>query len=192
MVKKTNVPVKISYSLLIHAGSYKNFLKKFEEQFPDMEITFVKKKATHYYVVIITDIKDNEYKKQDLYKLPIMALREEFSNYLFFKSIRTYNNVLRLMYHGKDNKEAPYNLFVDMLTPFEKYNFSEIDDTTKKVEYTNIDEKNIEVSTTIFGQSIVDKSTQIGIFNTNECIVDNINYNFIDIIKKQNLKIGII
>ena len=90
---KTAMPANISYILLVHAGSYKDFVKKMERDFKDLEIKYTKQKAIHYYIVTVTENGKTEYKKEDIYKLPIMGMREEFSNYLFFKSIKAYNNV---------------------------------------------------------------------------------------------------
>ena len=113
---KTAMPANISYTLLVHAGSYKDFVKKMERDYPDLEIKATKQKAVHYYLVLVSENGNTDYKKEQIYKLPIMAMREEFSNYIFFKSVKAYNNVLKLMYNGKEDNNAPYNfIFSTML-----------------------------------------------------------------------------
>src|SRR5574344_728573 len=114
------MPANTSYTILVHAGSFKDFNKKLLADFPHLKIQSVKNRAVHYYIVHLMEDGVIEYKKENIYKLPIMAFREEFSNYLFFKNVKGYNNVLRLMCNGKENENAPYDLFQEMLTGFEK------------------------------------------------------------------------
>ena len=52
---KTAMPANISYVLLVHAGSYKDFVKKMERDFKDLEIKYTKQKAIHYYIVTVTE-----------------------------------------------------------------------------------------------------------------------------------------
>ena len=46
-MEKTDMPANISYTLLVHAGSYKDFTKKMEREFPDLEIKATKQTAVH-------------------------------------------------------------------------------------------------------------------------------------------------
>jgi hypothetical protein len=188
---KTAMPANISYTLLVHAGSYKDFIKKMERDFKDLEIKYTKQKAVHYYIVMVTENGKTEYKKEDIYKLPIMGMREEFSNYLFFKSIKAYNNVLKLMLNGKENNNAPYELFVEMMTPIEKYKFGDVNKDTKSVKYSRKQGAQ-EVDTSIYGSHIYDAKTLSEVFEGYEIAVDDKKIDYIDLIKKQKLTVGVI
>lgn len=186
------MPVDISYTLLVHAGSYKDFLKKFEKNFPNMEIEETKVKAIHYYIIHIKETGKAVYKKEDIYKLPIMAMREEFSNYLFFKSVKAYNNVLRIMFKDREEKDIPYLLYQEMLTPLEKYMYADIDKDTKEIKYSITKQNNEELETTVFNSGIFNKSTIEDIFTLEKIKVDDEDKTFADLIKDQKLLIGII
>ena len=89
------VPAFISHTVLIHAGSYKDFTVKLTTKYPKLAIKFVKKIAIHYFIVQLEDHNDKAISNKEIYNnLPIMALREEFSGFIFFKSTKAYNNVL--------------------------------------------------------------------------------------------------
>ena len=188
---KTSMPANISYTLLVHAGSYKDFTKKMARDFPELEIKSTKQRAIHYYIVLVTETGKVEYKKEDIYKLPIMGMREEFSNYLFFKSIKAYNNVLKLMLNGKENPKAPYELFVEMMTPIEKYKFGDVNKDTKGIAYKH-KEGTQEVITSIYGKNIYDAKTLNEVFNGYDITIDNKEIDYIDLIKKQKLTVGVI
>ena len=189
---RTAMPANISYTLLVHAGSYKDFVKKMERDFADLEIKYTKQKAVHYYIVCVTENGKTEYKKEDIYKLPIMGMREEFSNYLFFKSIKAYNNVLKLMLNGKENNNAPYDLFVEMMTPIEKYKYGKVDKDTKSLKYTRKLGQQ-EVDTYMYGgQHIYENKTLEEVFDSINMKVDDKEIDFIDLIKKQKLTVGVI
>lgn len=191
-MEKTSMPQNFSYTLLVHAGSYQDFLKKISNNYPDLNIVSVKKRATHYYVILVTENGKTSYKKEDIYKLPIMGLREEFSNYIFFKSIKAYNNVLKFMFDGKNNKEAPYELFNEMLTGFEKYKYGDISDDTKKIEYVIDQETKEPTYVTTYSNNIWSVTTLSKLFLTNKLKVDDVEVDLLDILKKQDLKIGIL
>ena len=188
---KTAMPANISYTLLVHAGSYKDFTKKMEKSFPDLVIKNEKQKATHYYVVMVTENGKTEYRKEDIYKLPIMALREEFSNYVFFKSVKAYNNVLKLMLNGKENDKAPYELFVEMLTPIEKLKYGEVNKDTKSLKYIRKQGAQ-EVETSVFGEHIFSAKVLGELFEGYEVSVDDKPIDYVDLIKKQKLTVGVI
>lgn len=191
-MENSSMPANISYTLLVHAGSYKDFEKKIDKNFPELEIKYVKQKAVHYYIVLVTETGKIDYDKKSIYSLPIMAMREEFSNYIFVKSTKAYNNVLKLMLDGKNNKEAPYELFVDMLTPFEKYKYGKVNKDTKTISITE-KEKGEEKTTTYFNSSsMYDKETLEVVFFNNNLKTDDQDIDFISLIKKQKLVIGVI
>lgn len=191
-MENSSMPANISYTLLVHAGSYKDFEKKMEKNFPELEIKNVKQKAVHYYIVLITETGKIDYDKKSIYTLPIMAMREEFSNYIFVKSVKAYNNVLKLMLDGKNNKEAPYELFLEMLTPFEKYKYGKVNKDTKTISITE-KEKGEEKTTTYFNSSsMYDKETLEAVFFNNNLKTDGQDIDFISLIKKQKLVIGVI
>jgi hypothetical protein len=188
---KNAMPANLSYVLLVHAGSYKDFTKKIARDFPDLEIKADKQRATHYYVVIVTENGKTEYKKEDIYRLPIMGMREEFSNYLFFKSVKAYNNVLKLMLNGKENNNAPYDLFIEMLTPFEKYKYGKVSQETKSIKYTQ-KQSGQEVDTTICGAHIFNAKTLNEVFSGYDFQVDDKEIDFVELIKKQKLTVGVV
>lgn len=188
---KTAMPANISYTLLIHAGSYKDFVKKIARDFPDLEIKYTKQRAVHYYIVQVTENGKTDYKKEDIYKLPIMGMREEFSNYLFFKSVKAYNNVLKLMLNGKENDKAPYELFVEMMTPIEKYKYGNVDKNVKTLKYTH-KEGAQEVNTSIYGGHIYEIKTLSEVFNGYAITVDDKEIDYVELMKKQSLTIGVI
>lgn len=186
---KNEMPSNISYTLLIHGGSLKAFLNKMAKDYPDLQIKMMKKKAIHYYVALITENGKTEYTKDQIYKLPIMAMREEFSNYLFFKSIKAYNNVLKFMYDGKNNTNAPYDLYVDMLTGIEKYKLAKINRDIKCVSYKKEDENSL---VSVYGASIHNMDNIYKLFNADEIKLDDEEVDYALELKKQKLTIGII
>lgn len=187
-MEKTSMPANISYTLLVHGGSYKNFQKKMATDFPHLLIKEIKQKAVHYYIVMVTEDGQEAYKKEDIYKLPIMAMREEFSNYLFFKKIAAYNNALKFMCRGLDNKEAPYELYQEMLTPFEKMKYAEIDNNTKQITLEEVNNTTVSY----FGTSIFGTESVKALFEKSKVKVDNKEYNFVELLKEQKLLIGIL
>jgi len=129
------VPAFISHTVLIHAGSYKDFTVKLTTKYPKLAIKFVKKIAIHYFIVQLEDHNDKAISNKEIYNnLPIMALREEFSGFIFFKSTKAYNNVLKRMCNAPENEMAAYDLVQHMLTPFEKGVLLKLDEA-KKIEY---------------------------------------------------------
>ena len=185
------MPANISYTFIVHGGAYKEFNKIFARDFTGMQVVSVKQKAVHYYIVLATEKGTINYKKEELYKLPIMAMKEEFSNYIFFKSIKSYNNVLKIMCNGNNNPEAPYELFCDLLTPIEKYKHSGIDNTVKTIKYTELQGKTA-VNTSVSGATIFTNATLNDIFSVNEIEVDGIKISLNEKLKKQKLLVGII
>lgn len=188
---KAEMPANISYTLLVHAGSYKDFTKKIAQNFEGLDIKCVKQKAIHYYIVQITENGKAEYKKEEIYKLPIMAMKEEFSNYLFFKSIKAYNNVLKIMCDGNHNDNAPYDLYMDMLTGLEKLKLSDVNKDTKVLSFTK-KEHDDEVHTMVYGANIFSASTLNNIFEVIKFKVDDKEIDLTELLKKQKLTIGVI
>ena len=101
--------------------------------------------------------------------------------------IKAYNNVLKLMLNGKEDKDAPYNLFIEMLTPIEKYKFGEVDKDTKGITF-----RNDKVTTYIYGQNIFDLATLVDVFKGTDLKVDDKDIDLLTAIKKQHLRIGVI
>jgi hypothetical protein len=201
------VPTNLSYVFIVHAGSYKDFLKKLEKTFPDLSIRFTKRKAIHYYIMEVEEVNcsTQSYDKDTIYSgLPLMAMREEFSNFIFFKGTKGYNNILKIMLTGKENKEAPFELFREMLTVNEKYNitsayeFDDKKDTDFAIEFT-VKERNEttlkeeEKTVTYFGTSTFDEEVKSLMFEANEVKVKGKEYDFLDAIKEEKkLTVGII
>lgn len=190
-MQKTDMPANLSYTFIVHGGAYKEFNKLFAKDFVDMNVVSVKQKAVHYYIVLATENGKTKYTKEQLYKLPVMAMREEFSNYVFFKSLKSYNNVLKIMCNGNDNENAPYDLFCELLTPIEKYKYGEVDSSVKTIEYTEMQDK-VAVNTRVGGETIFKASTLQDVFQVNEMSVDGKKVEFSKLLKEQKLLIGII
>jgi hypothetical protein len=202
-----NVPNNLSYVFIVHAGSYKDFLKKLGSHFPDLTVRYTKRKAVHYYIMELEEVNSSTkaYDKDEIYtKLPLMGMREEFSNFMFFKGTKGYNNVLKIMLSGKENKDAPYELFREMLTVNEKYNMSRayefnkekdkdfsIEFTVKTKNETTLKEE--EKMVTYYGISTFDEEVKTLMFEANEIKVKGKEYDFLDDIKdEQKLTVGII
>lgn len=181
------VPALISHTVIVHAGSYKDFLSKLTTQYPDLRVRFVKRVAVHYYILQIEDASEKGIEKQKIYDLPIMALREEFSSYIFFKNIKSYNNVLKRMCNAKENEgKAPYILAQHMMTPFEKSVLLNLDEA-KSITYTEG-----ETTTTCFSQKDISSMNMLNkLFNLDKIKVDNKEEDFADLCKKLNWRIGI-
>jgi hypothetical protein len=179
-------PANISHTVIVHAGSYKDFIHTLTEKYPTVYVLFVKKVAIHYYILQLEDRGDKAVSKKELYSLPVMALREEFSNYIFFKNVKSYNNVLKRMCNASENKDAAYELFQHMLTPFEKGKIIRLQDA-KKIKYTLND-----TTSSIFSQeSIKSMKTLANLFELDTIELDDVERNFTQIIKKNKWKVGI-
>lgn len=186
---KNQMPSEISYTLLVHGGSLKSCLNKLNNDLPNLTVRGIKKRAIHYYVILVTENKDSNYKKDEIYKLPIMAMREEFSNYLFFKSVKTYNNALKFMCDGKDNEDAPYDLYTEMLTGIEKYKMADITEENKSLSYSVEDDKAL---VSVYGASMQKPDTIAKLFMASDVKVDDDEVDYNDKLKQQHLMIGII
>jgi hypothetical protein len=90
------------------------------------------------------------------------------------------------MCNASENKDAAYELFQQMLTPFEKGKIINLQDA-KKLKYSVG-----EVTSTIFSQeSIKSMKTLAHLFELNEVELDDVKKNFVEMIKKNNWKVGI-
>lgn len=177
-------PAFISHTVLVHAGSYKDFLQKLTTEHPDLQIKFVKKVAIHYYILQLEDHCASPIDKNVIYKLPIMALREEFSSFIFFKSTKAYNNVLKRMCGAPDNEKAVYELAQHMLTPFEKSILLDLDEA-KSLTLTEKSEDGKEKTiTTLFKkEEILSMQTLNKIFGLTEVKVNSKEQLFSDLVK---------
>lgn len=186
-MENTQMPAFISYVVIVHAGSYQDFTKRLATDLPDLKIKFVKKVAIHYYIVQLEDQAKTD--KQKIYDLPIMAMREEFSNYIFFKQMRGYNNVLKIMCNAKENKDAAYDLLQHMLTPFEKSRMLNLREA-KSIQLTEVKDKQ-EISSTYFGIHASCAEVLNKIFNLDKVVVDNKEIMFNQIVRDQKWCVGI-
>lgn len=185
------LPSVISYTLLVHAGSYSTFKARFEKEVPNLEIVREKKKAIHYYIIQVREKKGTSTNKEDIYKLPLMSMREEFSNYLFFKSVKAYNNALKGMKKEGNEKDLPYVLYQEMITPLEKVIIGNIGDNVKSLMFKNVDSRGNVSVINIPNKDLDERSTLDLLFENDSCSIDGKDYNFKEEIKKESLKIGI-
>lgn len=178
------VPAYISHTVLVHAGSYKDFLNKLGKEYPNLLIKFVKKEAIHYYILQLEDHSEPAITKQQIYNLPIMALREEFSNFIFFKNTKSYNNVLKRMCGAPGNINAAYNLLQNMMTPFEKAELLKLE-TAKTLGFEEESDKKDVIKVTyydnkeMFSLNVLNK-----LFSLKEVTVDGEQKVFSDLVKK--------
>lgn len=185
-------PAYISHTVLVHAGSYSEFLAQLTAKYPLLQIKFVKKVAIHYYILQLEDHSTLQVKKEEIYKLPIMALREEFSGFIFFKSTKAYNNVLKRMCNASNNEMAAYDLVQHMLTPFEKSALLGLEDA-QSLEYKEVNDKNETTILTIFRkEEILSMKTLNKLFGLEDVKVNGEDKTFSNLVKeKSNWTIGI-
>ena len=190
MKSSSQFPANTSHTVLVHAGSYKDFLAKITSQYPQLQLRFFKKVSIHYYIIQLEDTGKDDVPKQKIYELPIMALREEFSNYIFFKNTKTYNNVLKRMCDANHNPNATYDLLQHMMTPFEKSKILDID-RVSKLEIEEEDEKHQKTITTYYTKHMEFMNLLAKLFPASVVKTDGVEKNFAELIKPQHWKIGI-
>lgn len=183
------MPSNISYTILVHAGSYNDFIAKLNKSFPSLKIRHLKRVAIHYYIFQVEDTTEKGISKKAIYDLPLMALREEFSSYIFFKSTKSYNNVLKRMCHANEDKEAAHKLTCYMLTPLEKGKILKLDDA-ESLEIKVV-ENNEEVTKTYFKEAINQPKVLANLFCISEAKVDEKQVNLLNEIKDEKWVIGI-
>ena len=93
------------------------------------------------------------------------------------------------MYDGKNNTNAPYDLYVDMLTGIEKYKLAKINRDIKCVSYKKEDENSL---VSVYGASIHNMDNIYKLFNADEIKIDDEEVDYALELKKQKLTIGII
>lgn len=187
------LPANISHTVLVHSGSYKDFLSKLTTKFPELQIRYVKRVAIHYYILQLEDITigDKGITKDEIYSLPIMALREEFSSYIFFKNVRSYDNVLKRMCNANENENAAYTLMQHMMTPFEKSIMLELEDA-KTLALTFKNEKNEEEHITYCNHdAIVGAEALNKLFQIEKAVVDDEEKDFAILAKDKVWMVGI-
>jgi len=183
------VPANISHTVLVHAGSYKSFLSQLTIKFPQLKPKFIKKVAIHYFIIQLEDVGEKAISKKDIYSLPLMAMREEFSSYIFFKNVRSYNNVLKRMCDGNNNKNAAYDLLQHMMTPFEKSRILNLCDA--KTLTIEEEEDKETIITSYSGEALKSMEVLNKLFSLNKVEVDNVDLAFNELIKKETWYIGI-
>lgn len=184
------LPSNVSHLVLVHAGSYKDFCSRLKTKYPSQKIVLEKRVAIHYYILQIEDTGATPIKKQELYDLPIMALREEFSNFIFFKNTRSYNNVLKRMCKADENEKAAYTLTQHMMTPFEKSIVLDLEDA-KSLQIESKAENGTVSNITYYGQGIHGQEALNKIFSLEKVVVDNEEREFSDLVKNYKWTIGI-
>ena len=145
------MPANFSYVVLVHGGAFKTFTETLPKHFPELHIKFVKKIAIHYYVVQLECASQKPINIKFLQELPVMAFRDEFSSYIFFKNAKAFGTTLKRMCSSKDDDGAAIELVEYMLTPWEK------------IKLLNIREQDdIEIKT------VEDKITRYSMFSGSE------------------------
>ena len=181
-------PAYISHTVLVHAGSYRDFLTKLTTNLPQLQVKFVKKVSIHYYILQLEDHSEEPkgISKQDIYKLPLMAFREEFSSFIFFKTIKAYNNVLKRMCGAPDNKDANYDLVQHMLTPFEKSVLLDLENANSLGIETEEENTKLKTSTTYYSKEEINSVKTLNkIFSLNKVKVNGEDKDLTSIVKEK-------
>ena len=188
---KEQLPAFISHTVLVHGGSYSLFIQKLHGTFPLLQIKFAKRVKVHYYILQLEDHSEIPITKKQLYDLPILAMREEFSKYIFFKNIKSYNNVLKRMCDADKNPNAPYLLTQHMMTPFEKGKLVNLQEAPS-LSLSGINENNEEYSI-YYDKKILQNSMNVlsELFKVDKCKIGDKEESFIALAKKQKWTVGI-
>ncbi len=177
----SELPANTSHIVIVHAGSYNDFINKLTTKYPNLKIRFTKKVAIHYYVIQLEDEGYTETKKAEIYKLPVLAMREEFSNYVFVQNEKSLKNMVKRM-----AKDDLYLFFQHLFTPFEKTHFFDfkeakelkiIDGTCEKIMY---------------GERIQRPEVLNDIFEAVDIVLDNKEISYIDTAKECGWIVGVI
>lgn len=115
-MQKQRVETK-KFVFVIHGGTYKDFLKKLDKV-DSAKITFEKTNSVHYKIVEIEAVNKTLI---DFYHLPMLAVREEWSRYVFTKKIKSFKNLVKSLCQNVMNDDQ--NLFTLMMTVDERYDF---------------------------------------------------------------------
>lgn len=142
-------PAYISYVVLVHGGTYQQFLQKIVKDFPDLAVKFCKKIAVHYYIIQLEDHSEKPIDPKKILNLPIMAFREEFSSFLIFKGGKGLKTTLSRMCEEKEDDDASIELVEKMLTPFEKSQILNLDEASSLKFEEPLQDKKDGVMTTI-------------------------------------------
>lgn len=188
---KEQLPAYISHTVLVNGGSYIDFIKQLQARFPKIHIKFIKKVQVHYYVMQLEDHSDEVITKDAIYSLPLLALREEFSQFLFFKNIKNYNTVLKRMCNAGNNKNACYDLVQHMLTPYEKSMMINLKEAPS-LTVSGLTDNN-EPYTIYYNRKNLATGADV-LYNLFRCPLATVNskeFNFAEIIKKHKWVVGI-
>lgn len=186
----SKAPAYISHIVIVHAGSYKDFINKLTKDYPYLIPKFIKRTHIHYYVIQLED--HNQYEKEDIYKLPIMAMREELSSFIFFKTDKILNNLLKRMTDEKS--ENPINdLIQETLTPYEKRILCKMDEAKSLTLEEPLGIKDGTKITTIYDKKeMISISVLAKIFPLSLLKINDKEINFVDEVRKMDWNIRII
>lgn len=188
---KEQLPAFISHTVLVHGGSYSAFIEQLQKTLPQLQIKFAKRVKVHYYILQLEDHSEKAITKKQIYDLPILAMREEFSKYIFFKNIKSYNNVLKRMCEADKNPNAPFVLGQHMMTPFEKSMMINLQEAPN-LSLSGVNENNEEYSV-YYDKKILQNSVNVlaELFKVDKCKVGDKEENFTLLAKKQKWTVGI-
>lgn len=188
---KEQLPAFISHTVLVHGGSYSAFIEQLQKTLPQLQIKFAKRVKIHYYILQLEDHSETAVTKKQIYDLPILAMREEFSKYIFFKNIKSYNNVLKRMCEADKNPNAPFVLSQHMMTPFEKSMLINLQEAPN-LSLSGINENNEEYSV-YYDKKILQNSVNVlaELFKVDKCKIGDKEENFTLLAKKQKWTVGI-
>lgn len=188
---KEQLPAFISHTVLVHGGSYSAFIEQLQKTLPQLQIKFAKRVKIHYYILQLEDHSETAVTKKQIYDLPILAMREEFSKYIFFKNIKSYNNVLKRMCEADKNPNAPFVLSQHMMTPFEKSMLINLQEAPN-LSLSGVNENNEEYSV-YYDKKILQNSVNVlaELFKVDKCKIGDKEENFTLLAKKQKWTVGI-
>lgn len=177
----SELPANTSHMVIVHAGSYNDFINKLTTKYPNLKTRFVKKVAIHYYVIQLEDEGYTEIKKSEIYKLPVLAMREEFSSYVFVQSEKSLQNMIKRM----ANNDL-YLFFQHLFTPFEKTHFFDFKEA-KELKIVNGSYEKI-----MYGERIQKPEVLNDIFEAVDIVLDNKEISYKDIAKECDWIVGVI
>ena len=188
---KEQLPAFISHTVLVHGGSYSAFIEQLQKVLPQLQIKFAKRVKIHYYILQLEDHSETPITKKQIYDLPILAMREEFSKYIFFKNIKSYNNVLKRMCDADKNSNAPFVLGQHMMTPFEKSMMINLQEAPN-LSLSGVNENNEEYSV-YYDKKVLQNSLNVlaELFKVDKCKIGDKEENFTLLAKKQKWTVGI-
>lgn len=177
----SELPANTSHVVIVHAGSYEDFIDKLKARHPNLKMRFIKRVAIHYYIIQLEDEGYTDVKKSEIYKLPVLAMREEFSNYVFVQSEKSFRTMVKRM-----AQDDLYLFFQHLFTPFEKTHFFNFKDAKELKIIDGTCEK------LMYGERIQQPEVLKDIFEAVDVVLDEKPIDYKDTAKECGWVVGVI